>query len=58
MCPKVIKTPPYFPDLNPIDNVRHELEKRTRKRDISRKEQLKAALSEEWNKFNIHIQKD
>ncbi|GBN21902.1 hypothetical protein AVEN_10147-1 [Araneus ventricosus] len=37
-CPKVIKTPPYSPDLNPIENVRHELEKRTRKHEISSKE--------------------
>ncbi|GBM39458.1 Transposable element Tcb1 transposase [Araneus ventricosus] len=50
-CPKVIKTPPYFSDLNPIKNVWHELEKRTRKHDISSKEQLKAILTEEWNKI-------
>ncbi|GBO14001.1 hypothetical protein AVEN_131379-1 [Araneus ventricosus] len=49
-CRKVIKTPPYSPDLNPIENVWHELEKRTRKHDISSKEQLKAVLTEEWNK--------
>ncbi|GBM24669.1 hypothetical protein AVEN_275464-1 [Araneus ventricosus] len=48
---KVIKTPPYSPDLNLIENVWHELEKRTRKHDISSKEQLKAVLTEEWNKF-------
>ncbi|GBN67164.1 hypothetical protein AVEN_73957-1 [Araneus ventricosus] len=46
-CPKVIKTPPYSPDLNPIENVRHELTKRTRKHDISSKKQLKAVLTEE-----------
>ncbi|GBN53925.1 Transposable element Tcb1 transposase [Araneus ventricosus] len=48
-CPKAIKSPPYSPDLNPIENVSHELEKRTRKHDISSKEQLKAVLTEEWN---------
>ncbi|GBL93741.1 Transposable element Tc1 transposase [Araneus ventricosus] len=49
--PKVIKTPPYSPDLNPIENVWHELEKRTREHDISLKKQLKAVLTEEWNKI-------
>ncbi|GBM62691.1 hypothetical protein AVEN_46509-1 [Araneus ventricosus] len=46
-CPKVIKTPPYSLDLNPIENVWHELEKITRKHDISSKEQRKTALTEE-----------
>ncbi|GBM70248.1 Transposable element Tc1 transposase [Araneus ventricosus] len=50
-CPKVIKTPPYSSDLNPIENVCHELEKRTRKHYISSKKQLKAVLTEEWNKI-------
>ncbi|GBN52490.1 Transposable element Tcb1 transposase [Araneus ventricosus] len=50
-CPKVIKTPPYSPDLTPIENVWLELEKRTRKHDISSKEQLKAVLTEEWTKM-------
>ncbi|GBN80391.1 hypothetical protein AVEN_151473-1 [Araneus ventricosus] len=54
-CPKVFKTPPYSPDLNPIENVWHELEKRTRKHDISSKEQLKVVLTEEWSKIeHIH----
>ena len=48
-CTRLINTPPYSPDLNSIKNVWHELEKRTRKHDISFKEQLKALLSEEWN---------
>ncbi|GBO16604.1 hypothetical protein AVEN_186310-1 [Araneus ventricosus] len=26
-CPKAIKTPPYSPDLNPIENAWHELKK-------------------------------
>ncbi|GBM48060.1 hypothetical protein AVEN_34385-1 [Araneus ventricosus] len=47
-CPIVIKTPP---DLNPIENVWDELEKRTRKHDISSREQLKAVLTEERNKI-------
>ncbi|GBM54333.1 Transposable element Tc1 transposase [Araneus ventricosus] len=42
-CPKVVKTPPYSPDLNPFENVWHEI---TRKHDISSKEQLKAVLTE------------
>ncbi|GBL75743.1 Transposable element Tc1 transposase [Araneus ventricosus] len=50
-CPKFIKTPPYSPDLTSIENVWHELEKRTRKYDISSKEQLKAVLTKEWDKI-------
>ncbi|GBM68159.1 Transposable element Tc1 transposase [Araneus ventricosus] len=50
-CPKVIKILPYSSDLNPIENVWHELERRTRKHDISSKKQLKAVLTEEWNKI-------
>ncbi|GBM43466.1 Transposable element Tc1 transposase [Araneus ventricosus] len=50
-CPKVIKIPPYSLDLNPIENVWHELEKRTRIHDISSKEQLKAVLTKKWNKI-------
>ncbi|GBN88834.1 Transposable element Tcb1 transposase [Araneus ventricosus] len=59
-CRKVNKTPPYSPDLNPIENVWHELEKRTRNHDISSKEQLKAVLTDEWNKIEhsyTHTQK-
>ncbi|GBO32455.1 Transposable element Tc1 transposase [Araneus ventricosus] len=50
-CPKVIKTPPYSPDLNPIEYVWHELEKRTRKHGISSEKQLKAILTVEWIKI-------
>ncbi|GBO07195.1 hypothetical protein AVEN_45419-1 [Araneus ventricosus] len=47
-----IKTPAYSQDLNPIENLWHELKKRTWKHDISSKEQLKAVLREEWNKID------
>lgn len=49
--PKIIKTPPYFPNLKPIEIVWHELERRARKHDISLKEQLKIVLIEKWDKF-------
>ncbi|GBL75713.1 Transposable element Tc1 transposase [Araneus ventricosus] len=53
-CPKVIRTTSYSPDFNPIENVWHEPEKRTRKPDISLKEQVKAVLTKEWRKiFNF-----
>ena len=50
-CPKVIKTPPQSPDLNPIENIWHYLETQIRKHEITNKEILKNKLQEEWNKI-------
>lgn len=48
-CPKVIKTPAQSPDLNVIEHLWDELGRRMQKRVCSNKDQLKAALEEEWN---------
>lgn len=47
--PKYVKTPPQSPDLNPIEHLWEELERRIRKRPIRNAAQLKIALEEEWN---------
>lgn len=56
-CPHVIETPAQSPDLNPIEHLWEELERRIRKHSISNKTQLKAALVEEWNNISSNITK-
>lgn len=50
-APKRLETPPQSPDLNPIEHLWHKLEVEVRKRHISNKNDLKKALSEEWEKI-------
>lgn len=52
-CPKVLKTPPQSPDINPIENLWHYLELQIRKTTISNKNQLKQVLLEEWKKISV-----
>lgn len=47
-CAKVIDTPAYSPDLNPIENLWAHLKKRVARRSPKSKEQLKAFIQEEW----------
>lgn len=47
----VLPHPPQSPDLNPIEHLWEELDRRIRTRTISSKADLKAALIEEWNKI-------
>lgn len=49
--PKQLHSPPQSPDLNPIEHLWDELERRIRKRVIRNKNDLKTALTEEWNKI-------
>ena len=48
-CPQILKTPPQFPDLNPIEQIWRELQVRVQKRDIKARRKLKAVnlLSDE-----------
>lgn len=47
-----LKTPPQSPDLNPIEHLWAEVERRIRLRDIRNREHLKSVLKEVWNEIN------
>ena len=49
--PEVLDHPPQSPDLNPIENLREYVNKKVRERNISYKDDLKAALQDEWIKI-------
>lgn len=55
--PDQLKTPPQSPDMNPIENLWSELERKIRKHTISNKDGLKTALQTEWNKISIETTK-
>lgn len=48
-CPKILHPPPQSPDLNPIENLWDELDRKIRMTPITNKAQLKERLQEEWN---------
>lgn len=50
--PKVLKTPPQSPDLNPIEHLWHHLEQRIRQYHISNKMGLENILKEKWHKID------
>lgn len=49
--PQQLHSPPQSPDLNPIENIWDELDRRIRKNKITCKKDLKKALVEEWDKI-------
>lgn len=52
-CPKVIQTPAQSPDLNPIENLWDELDRRVRENPVTSISGLKIRLQEEWNKISV-----
>lgn len=50
-CPHIIKTPAQSPDLNVIENVWDELDRRVRKMPITSRTELRQRLNEEWSKL-------
>lgn len=50
-APRQLKTPPQSPDINPIENLWHQLDLAVRKHKISSKEELKRTLLQEWQKI-------
>lgn len=47
--------PPQSPDLNPIEHLWEELERRIRKHKINSKRDLQEKLEEEWNKIEPSV---
>ncbi|CAK9813888.1 Transposable element Tc1 transposase [Anthophora plagiata] len=47
-CKNILHPPPQSPDLNPIENLWDELDRRIRTTPINTKEELKRRLQEEW----------
>lgn len=54
---KQLHSPPQSPDLNPIEHLWDELERRIRKYPISNKNMLKNRLNEEWGNIGADITK-
>jgi hypothetical protein len=50
-----IDFPPYSPDLNPIENVWTILVSRVDKHNATTEEQLKNAITREWDKISLSI---
>ena len=49
--------PPQSPDLNPIENLWDDIDRRVRKHKISKKDDLKRILIEEWEKTSTSLTK-
>lgn len=58
-CPQVVHPPPQSPNMNPIENLWDELNRKIQKRLIFLKNELKVRLQEEWNNIsNEYLYKD
>ena len=47
-APRRLLTPPQSPDMNPIENLWHQVDRLVRKKKISNAKDLKSALQEAW----------
>ena len=56
--PKQLHSPPQSPDLNPIDHIWHEVERRVRKYRITNKQSLKDALSKAWAEIPVSVKEN
>lgn len=57
-CAKVLDTPSQSLDLNPIENVWDELDRRVRKTPVTSKTELRQRLQEEWSRIPVdYLQK-
>lgn len=56
--PKQLHSPPQSPDLNPIEHLWDELERRVRKLSCSTKEELKSALLQAWRNIPSEVLKN
>ena len=52
---ETLKWPPFSPDLNPIEHMWDELERRMKKHHPKNKEELKKALLQEWNGIGTDV---
>ena len=52
---ETLKWPPFSPDLNPIEHIWDELERRMKKHHPNNKEELKKVLLQEWNGIGADI---
>lgn len=53
-CPKIMKTLPQLPDLNPIEMVWNILDTKIRKHSIKNKTELQNRLQEEWQNIDVN----
>lgn len=51
----VLPWPPYSPDLNPIEHLWEELERRLKKRHPKNKQELVNVLMDEWSKIDLSV---
>ena len=52
---KTLLWPSYIPDLNPVEHLWNELERRLKKRQPKNRQELGNLLMEEWNKTEISV---
>ena len=45
---QLLDFPPYSPDLNPIENLWQDIEKRVEERGANTADELQEAIAEEW----------